>query len=1068
MSGEGGNRQEILASLQTRFSVVDYCVFAFLLAVSAVIGLYFGFRKKQKTTADFLMGGRSMGVFPMAMSLIASFMSAIALLGTPAETYQFGTMYWIIGISYILMTVSAMYWYFPVFYKMNAMSAYEYLDRRFNRFLRCLGSAIFSIQMGGMKAVMWTDTVQVLIMYAALVAVVLKGVFDIGGFGAVWEANQRTQRIEFNDFSMNPTVRHTWWSLVIGGYFTWIAIYGVNQAQVQRYLSVPSMAHTRKALWVNLVGLLCLVSICSYAGLVIFAKYQDCDPLKAKIVSTSDQLFPLFVMDTMGNFPGIPGVFVAGIFSGALRFCQKREICLMSKSKIHFRRCAALSIFGMIGGPLLGMFTLGMFFPWANSKGAIAGSIGGLIITFWIGTGAQIAKSSGLLGTPKKPVSTEGCVQLYSLEPSLQELFNTTLLQILAEEDQISASIVTATEAGFANEFITVSPKDQALWVNLVGLLCLVSICSYAGLVIFAKYQDCDPLKAKIVSSSDQLFPLFVMDTMGNFPGIPGVFVAGIFSGALSTVSSGLNSLAAITLEDFVKPFIFKNMTDARATQMSRILSLIFGILSFVLVFIAEKLGNVLQAALSIFGMIGGPLLGMFTLGMFFPWANSKGAIAGSIGGLIITFWIGTGAQIAKSSGLLGTPKKPVSTEGCVQLYSLEPSLQLDKLCCEETLGHLESMPLLGLYSISYMWYSAIGCISVIVIGMLVSWFTGFEDMRKMNPDLISPGAVSFMKLLPQSWRDAVGWHLGADYDQKSLHGVSSKDTMASKDSDVSGIIFGTNVSHEVYLKPDGFHGKFTQIKDESNDVPALTVSEYGDALIEARTLTKGTLSSDSSSISSESSRSEEREIDVAEETSDISPDKKQSDNSLLENLPIGDSTEEPASRTETEEQDDIIIVSSSTSSSTNSSLKNEGGATNPGFVPDQIIKDESNDVPALTVSEYGDALIEARTLTKGTLSSDSSSISSESSRSEEREIDVAEETSDISPDKKQSDNSLLENLPIGDSTEEPASRTETEEQDDIIIVSSSTSSSTNSSLKNEGGATNPGFVPDQIVAKDT
>ena len=51
---------------------------------------------KQNTTSEFLMAGRNMGVFPVAMSLLASFMSAITLLGTPAEVYQFGTMYWLI------------------------------------------------------------------------------------------------------------------------------------------------------------------------------------------------------------------------------------------------------------------------------------------------------------------------------------------------------------------------------------------------------------------------------------------------------------------------------------------------------------------------------------------------------------------------------------------------------------------------------------------------------------------------------------------------------------------------------------------------------------------------------------------------------------------------------------------------------------------------------------------------------------------------------------------------------------------------------------------------------------
>ena len=73
----------------------------------------------------------------------------------------------------------------------------------------------------------------------------------------------------------------------------------------------------------------------------------------------------------------------------------------------------------------------------------------------------------------------------------------------------------------------------SALWLNLAGLVLLVSLLCLAGLVVYSKYHDCDPLRAGIVSSSDQLFPLFVMDTLGHLPGLPGVFVAGILSGSL-------------------------------------------------------------------------------------------------------------------------------------------------------------------------------------------------------------------------------------------------------------------------------------------------------------------------------------------------------------------------------------------------------------------------------------------------------------------------------------------------------------------------------------------------------
>jgi sodium-coupled monocarboxylate transporter 8/12 len=98
-----------------------------LLIVSAGIGIYYGFVKKNqnKSTADFLMAGRSMHTFPMAMSLIASFMSAVTLLGTPSETYLYGSMYWFIGVSYFIVIPSAAYLYLPVFFNLNITSAYE-------------------------------------------------------------------------------------------------------------------------------------------------------------------------------------------------------------------------------------------------------------------------------------------------------------------------------------------------------------------------------------------------------------------------------------------------------------------------------------------------------------------------------------------------------------------------------------------------------------------------------------------------------------------------------------------------------------------------------------------------------------------------------------------------------------------------------------------------------------------------------------------------------------------------------------------------------------------------------
>ena len=111
---------------------------------------------------------------------------------------------------------------------------------------------------------------------------------------------------------------------------------------------------------------------------------------------------------------------------------------------------------------------------------------------------------------------------------------------------------------------------------------------------------------------------------MGDIPCVPGLFVAGVFSGALSTVSSGLNSLAAVTLQDFVLGGCNVELSEKKQLIASKCLALGYGILSYLVVFLVKYLPGVLEAALGIFGIVGGPVLGGFTLGMFIPWANSK------------------------------------------------------------------------------------------------------------------------------------------------------------------------------------------------------------------------------------------------------------------------------------------------------------------------------------------------------------------------------------------------------------------------------------------------------------
>lgn len=136
--------QDIAKSMQN-FGTPDYTVFVAMLALCGSIGIYFGFVKKSSTVDEYLVGGRNMKVLPVGMSLIASFISGISLLGIPTEIYVHGTSYLFISFGIVLVGWVLNYVYLPVFHDLRLTSTYEYLERRFDKTIRLLGSILFFI-----------------------------------------------------------------------------------------------------------------------------------------------------------------------------------------------------------------------------------------------------------------------------------------------------------------------------------------------------------------------------------------------------------------------------------------------------------------------------------------------------------------------------------------------------------------------------------------------------------------------------------------------------------------------------------------------------------------------------------------------------------------------------------------------------------------------------------------------------------------------------------------------------------------------------------------------------------
>ncbi|KAK7907555.1 hypothetical protein WMY93_016167 [Mugilogobius chulae] len=474
--------------VQMHFTVADYVIFALLLVASAGIGLFYAFSGgRQRTTQEFLMADRSMSCLPVSLSLLATFQSAVAILGAPSEIYTFGTQYWFLGCSYFLGLLIPAHVFIPVFYRLRLSSAYEYLELRFNKTVRVCGTVTFIFQMviymgvvlyapalalnavtgfdlwgavlamglvctlytalGGLKAVIWTDVFQTVVMFAGQLAVIVVGASQAGGIGQVWSKAINGSRIAGLDLNPDPLERHTFWTLSVGGVFLMLALYGVNQAQVQRYLSSRSEKEAVMSCYVVFPCQQVVLCLGCLMGLVMFARYGEDSPLDKGYVKTNDQMVLYFVMDVFKDLPGLAGLFVACLFSGALStissaFNSLATVTMEDLIKPHFPAMAesratllskglalayglvclamayiaslmgsvlqaAFSIFGMVGGPLLGLFCLGMFFPWANSIGAVVGLIAGLAMAFWVGIGSFVMRISSsatpLLNTTMAP-----------------------------------------------------------------------------------------------------------------------------------------------------------------------------------------------------------------------------------------------------------------------------------------------------------------------------------------------------------------------------------------------------------------------------------------------------------------------------------------------------------------------------------------------------------------------------------------------------------------------------------------------------------------------------------------
>jgi solute carrier family 5 (sodium-coupled monocarboxylate transporter), member 8/12 len=238
-----------------------------------------------------------------------------------------------------------------------------------------------------------------------------------------------------------------------------------------------------------------------------------------------------------------------------------------------------------------------------------------------------------------------------------------------------------------------------------------------------------------MVNQDDQLFPIYVMETVGEWKGVAGLFIAGVFGAALSSLSVVLNSTAAVLLEDILKGCFKCRPTEKTAAIFVKTSILVLGLAAMGFLFIVEKLGGVLGVATSLTAIAAGTTFGIFTLGMLNPWANSKGAIFGAIAGAVLSGWVSLGSQAAVASNQVVPHKLPVSVESC-PIGNMTGIVERD---------YPDESGVFPLYRLSFHWINPIGIFSVLIVGSIVSYLTGARQLDKIDPELISPVIHKFL-----------------------------------------------------------------------------------------------------------------------------------------------------------------------------------------------------------------------------------------------------------------------------------------------------------------------------------
>jgi len=357
-------------------NIVDYSiVLVYLLGILAV-GCYFV--RKQHSTEDFFVAGRSISWFPIAASLSISLVSGLSLLGMPGYSYQYVPLYLLgpfVTIPSILIIALLIV---PLLYRLKLVTVYTYLERRYNLTVRCIGSVFFMLvrgmylaavicasavaislmanipfwvcvlliglvsalytTLGGMKAVIWTDVFQFFVLVGVLIVILFALLRGIpGGAAQALEIARQGEKMTLFNRLLDPRLDNSALFLTISFFFSRLSDFGSDQVSLQRYFSGKSKMHAVASTWSLSLILIPMNFILVAIGILLFAYYQiNPQQITSNILADSGRILPHFVVQVLPI--GLPGLFVACILSGTMSTVDSVLNCLSAVYTTDFHQ----------------------------------------------------------------------------------------------------------------------------------------------------------------------------------------------------------------------------------------------------------------------------------------------------------------------------------------------------------------------------------------------------------------------------------------------------------------------------------------------------------------------------------------------------------------------------------------------------------------------------------------------------------------------------------------------------------------------------------------------------------